>query len=274
MNSNHPLEQLRAELAEPEDGYLNPQQYARLSTVEYDSRLHVDFYGKPFDETFHRLSEILRSPEVAIVLASLTLRCPDEGMNGACNWDLGTLLHGDAQFPELRHFSIQQVSPSDHNRIIVASEFEEAGMLGQLLRKSPALDSLITPSAPDASFFEVRDHPLRYLNVDAGFDTQSFIANLAGSPCFPGLKSPRMGRVQRDVHGYASGRLHGVRRLREALPLQGLRRLERIHLAKSGLHARGDREPAGPAPPRHRAAVQDRPDFIPLRLVQIAAPLV
>jgi hypothetical protein len=193
MNSNHPLEQLRAELAEPEDGYLNPQQYARLSTVEYDSRLHVDFYGKPFDETFHRLSEILRSPEVAIVLASLTLRCPDEGMNGACNWDLGTLLHGDAQFPELRHFSIQQVSPSDHNRIIVASEFEEAGMLGQLLRKSPALDSLITPSAPDASFFEVRDHPLRYLNVDAGFDTQSFIANLAGSPCFPGLKSLEWG---------------------------------------------------------------------------------
>lgn len=60
--------------------------------------------------------------------------------------------------------------------------------IGQLLQRAPVLDTLITPSAPDSSFFAVRTHPLRSLNVDAGYDTQHFIGNVAHSTCFPNLQ--------------------------------------------------------------------------------------
>lgn len=193
MDANHPLAQLRASLSEPSEGFLDPNQYARLSIVEFESLLHVDFFGEPFDEPFFQLSELLRAGDVAGVLGSLMLRCPDEGMNGTCNWDLSALLHRNAHFPQLKLVSIQQNGPATHNRIIVGSEFEEGGTLGRLLQKAPVLDALIAPSAPDASFFEVREHPLRYLNLDAGYDTQNFIANLASSSLFPGLQSLEWG---------------------------------------------------------------------------------
>jgi hypothetical protein len=188
MDPTLPLEQLRHKLSTPAEGYLNPTLYACLSVVEFDGLLHIDFFGSPFNEPYLELCGALCNPAVVERLASIVLRGPDEGANGTCNWDLSSLVEGDTTYPALKLLSIQQNGPADHNRKIIAADFDEAGVLGALLQRAPVLDMLITPSAPDASFFAVRDHPLRYLNVDAGYDTQNFIGNLANSTCFPRLQ--------------------------------------------------------------------------------------
>jgi hypothetical protein len=181
MDPTHPLEQLRHKLAAPAEGYFDSTLYARLSVVEFGGLLHVDFFGSPFNEPYLELCRTLCNAAVAERLASIVLRGPDEGANGTCNWDLSSLVESDTMYPTFKLLSIQQNGPADHNRMIVATDFDEAGVLGVLLQRAPVLDALITPSAPDASFFAVRDHPLRYLNVDAGYDTQNFIGNLANS---------------------------------------------------------------------------------------------
>jgi hypothetical protein len=128
------------------------------------------------------------------VIGSLFLRShSDLGINGTRNWDLWLLVHGDVVFPNLRSFSVEQSKPGDHNRVIVADNYDEAGVLGRLLCKAPALEKLTVPSAPDSSFFELKSHPLRYLNVDASYDTQGFIGNLAASSCFPNLTAFEFG---------------------------------------------------------------------------------
>lgn len=194
MEPTHPLERLRAELSVPVERFFDPTRYPRLSVVECDGLLHVDFFGCPLlDAPVSELFEILSRRDVADKLASLVLRSPDAGANGTCNWDLTRLVETDTVYPCLQLLSIQQNGPSDHNRMIVAAVYEEAGVLGRILQKAPVLDALITPSAPDESFFSVRNHPLRYLNVDAGYDTQNFIAHLAESESFPGLRSFEFG---------------------------------------------------------------------------------
>lgn len=194
MDPIHPLERLRAKLSAPTESYLNSALYARLSTVEYKGRLHVDFFGSPLDAPYAELCEILRSLNVANKLSSLVLRTPDDGANGTCNWDLSGLVEAETVYPTLRLLSIQQNGPSDHNRMIVGDAvFDEAGVLGTVIRKAPVLDALITPSAPNKTFFDVRNHPLRHLSVDAGYDTQNFIAHLAESKSFPGLESLEFG---------------------------------------------------------------------------------
>jgi hypothetical protein len=187
MDDKHPLQRLTNELSRPSKAYLDPTRHARLSVVEQASGLSVDFYGSPFDEPYLRLCHALRSPGTAENLVSIALRSPDEGANGICNWDLNELLDTPSTFRHLRIFSIAQTSPGDHNQRIVASGYEEDGVLGRLLHKAPALDTLISPSAPNAEFFQRQIHPLRYLNVDAGLATESFIGNLADSEAFPGL---------------------------------------------------------------------------------------
>lgn len=193
MDASHPLERLRADLAAPQESYLDPSPYSRVAIIESEGVVHVDFSGSPFDEPFDRLCEILSSKGVAESLASIVLRCADEGANGTCNWDLSGLIESEASFPALRLVSIQQTASGDHNRMIVAADYDEGGVLAQLLRKAPDLDALTSPSAPDAAFFTVLDHPLRYLNVDAGYDTQNFISNLADSRSFPGLQNLEFG---------------------------------------------------------------------------------
>jgi hypothetical protein len=93
----------------------------------------------------------------------------------------------------LRSFFVEQNGPGSHNRVIVAADYDEAGVLGRLLRKTPSLEALTVPSAPDATFFALESHPLRFLSVDAGYDTQGFIRNLADSSCFPRLETLEFG---------------------------------------------------------------------------------
>jgi hypothetical protein len=192
MDTGLPLERLRRDLslAEAEE---NPEPCARLALVHSAVGVLVDFFGSPFDEPYFKLCRNLVLPSVAPCLASLSLRSPDEGANGTCNWDLSYLAESDATFPSLKHLSVRQNAPGDHNRVIIAADYDEAGSIAAVLRKAPALDTLVVPSAPDKSFFAPHGHPLRYLSVDAGYDTQAFIANLAASGGFPNLKSFEFG---------------------------------------------------------------------------------
>lgn len=81
--------------------------------------------------------------------------------------------------PRLRELLLERNAPAQHNRRIVGADYEEDGVLTELLRLSPALDVLESPSAPRADFFDVGPRSLRYLSVDAGYDHQSFIRNMA-----------------------------------------------------------------------------------------------
>src|SRR6266545_1553238 len=130
-----PLEELRHKLSAPAEGHLDPTLYARLSVVEVVGLLHVDFFGSPFNEPYLELCRILSNAGVAERLASIVLRGPDEGANGTCNWDLSSLVEGDTTYSALKLLSIQQNGAADHNRMIVAADFDEAGVLGALLQR-------------------------------------------------------------------------------------------------------------------------------------------
>jgi hypothetical protein len=147
----------------------------------------VDFWGEAHQEPFGELLLALRTPEVAAELRSLTLRGPDEGVNGTRSWDIGLLVGKGVQFPKLEVVAIQQTAPSDHNRTIVG-DYEEGGVLAELLAAAPALRSLISPSAPNADFFAVGQRPLEYLGIDAGYAHEDFLVNLARSSSFPRLQ--------------------------------------------------------------------------------------
>ncbi len=187
------LDALRGEIigraeAEPDRGFPD-----RLFVGEVGGLLHVEFFGDPFGDSYPELMEALVDPDVAGRLASLTLRGPDEGANGTRNWDIGALAGSGVDFPGLRSLSIQQTGPADHNRSIVARVYDEDGVLARLLEKAPGLEELVSPSAPSADFFRVGRRPLRSLSVDAGYDHQGFIRNLARSGCFPDLRSLEFG---------------------------------------------------------------------------------
>lgn len=149
----------------------------------------VDFYGDPSGESYFGLLETLAHPEVANSISSIDLRGPDTGANGTRNWDLSILAESATTFPILRRLCIEQTKPADHNQTIVAKEYGEDGVLARILAKAPALEVLVTPSAPNSEFFSIGLHSLEHLSVDSGYDHQNFIANLAGSSCFPKLRS-------------------------------------------------------------------------------------
>lgn len=66
--------------------------------------------------------------------------------------------------------------------------YSDNGAGGKILNKMPRLTSLTLPSAPATSFFERNAHPLEHLSLQAGFEHQQFIRNLAEAKCFPALK--------------------------------------------------------------------------------------
>jgi hypothetical protein len=191
MDPNHPLLGLARELAAPTTPG-EPSSRPRLSIVSTGDLLHVDFYGAPFEEAFETVCTALNKDDVAPVLASVSFRCPDQGMNGTCSFGLEAFVNRRSKFPALRSLSLQQNIPATHNRIVIGED-DEGGILGTLLKAAPALESLVAPSAPDRSFFELSNQPLKYLNVDSGYATQNFIANLAESSSFPMLEHLEFG---------------------------------------------------------------------------------
>lgn len=191
---NYAIEQLQRRLKDTADPDRAPWLHARLTALEVGERLYLDFCGSPFDEPYHDLCLTLILPDVALRLGSLSLRSPvDEGANGTRNWNLEPLVEAQVSFPNLRSLSVEQYAPGGHNRVIVAADYDEAGVLGRLLHKAPSLEVLTVPTAPDAAFFALESHPLRFLSVDAGYDTQGFIRNLADSSGFTWLETLEFG---------------------------------------------------------------------------------
>lgn len=185
----NPLFQLQRDIADGADPDADPAHLERLCVTDVSGQIHVDFFGDPSGDAFQELLAALTVREVAEWLTSIGFRGPDEGANGTRNWDLTSLADADVVFPRLRSLSIEQGKPADHNRTIVARVYDEEGVLARLLVAAPMLESLVTPSAPNADFFDVPYRPLSFLSVDAGYDHQGFIGNLSRASCFPELRS-------------------------------------------------------------------------------------
>ncbi len=178
------LDDLRRRIADRNDPQMPADFTNRLAVSTSNALFDIDFYGDAFDESYTDLLDVLARPSVAPHIRSVMLRGPDEGANGTQNWDLEPLLATDATFAQLQTFAVKQNKPGDHNRSIVARDYDENGVLGRLLAKAETLRELTVPSAPAANFFELGPRPIRFLSVDAGYATQSFIRNLAASSYF------------------------------------------------------------------------------------------
>jgi len=185
---SHPIESLRARieaLSVPD----NPlSSLERLSVVTCGELHHLEFYGTCFGDAYTDLCETLSLPTVAASILSLSIRGPDDGANGTKNWDLEPLISHGQDFPVLETFSIELNQPADHNRTIIASSYEEDGVIARLAAKCPRLAYLTVPSAPSPEFFNTSLPALRFLSVDAGYDAQNFLRNFGRSGGFPSLR--------------------------------------------------------------------------------------
>lgn len=187
------LEALRHRIAARNEPDIPASYVSRLAVTAIAECFDLDYYGDSFGEAYLDLLETLAQPDIAPHIRSLMLRGPDEGANGTHNWDLEPLFAKDASFARLETFEVRQNSPGDHNRSIVGVDYEEAGVIGRLLASSPLLRELTVPSAPGANFFAVGPRPIRFLSIDAGYATQSFIRNLAGCTAFGELATLEWG---------------------------------------------------------------------------------
>ncbi len=167
----------------------------------------ITFFGDGFDEdpetkatdfdddtnfAFCHFLDFISKPENAQNIVALDFRGADEGANGTKSWCFDRLTHSEVIFPNLQSFSVQLTDLGDHNsNIIDSSDFsmEENGTVAKLLQKMPNLKHLVVPSAPDKTFFEIGQHPLSYLKVQAGYDHQNFIENLSLSDNFRQLSA-------------------------------------------------------------------------------------
>lgn len=157
----------------------------------YDDSPHIK--AAELDETdnipFCTFLDFICQQEHANQIVSLTFNGADEGANGIKNWDFSRIINSDVTFPNLKQLSVQLSDLGDHNCTIIAQDYDENGMIAELLAKMPMLEELTVPSTPDESFFNVENHPLRYLRVQVGCDHQGFIKNFTESNNFHQLTS-------------------------------------------------------------------------------------
>jgi hypothetical protein len=182
------LSQVRTAISSCNDQSGSADAAEKLRFCAADGGLFVHFHGSPFGESFEEFLAALSSPQVSSQIRTLVISDPDEGANGTKNLDLTPLLESAVRFPALKSLTIEPGLPGQHNQTVIARIYDEEGQIARLLSKAPALESLTVPSAPDQSFFEVGQRPLRFLRVDSGYDTQNFISNLSQSSCFPQLR--------------------------------------------------------------------------------------
>lgn len=166
----------------------------------------LTFFGDGFDEEpetkavdfqyetnfpFCRFLDFIAEPENAEKIISLNFFGADEGANGTKSWNFNRLANAEVSFPNLQHFEVQLTDLGDHNQSILDDDFsyEENGISAKLLKKMPNLKSLILPSAPNQDFFEIGEHPLEFLKIQAGYNHENFIENWAKSQNFPNLRA-------------------------------------------------------------------------------------
>lgn len=160
----------------------------------------LSFFGNGYDDdpnvkaldfnyetnfAFCRFLDFIAEQQNAEKIALLNFCGPDEGANGTKSWNFNRLINTDVIFLKLKNFSVQLTDLGDHNQSIIVGDFlEENGIIAKLISKMPILETLIIPSAPDKSFFEIGKHPLSFLKLQAGYSHQNFIENLAESENF------------------------------------------------------------------------------------------
>lgn len=154
-------------------------QQPRLWVASSVDGLVVEFFGDPSEDFFAQCLRAVAAESKRIL--ALALRGPDVGANGTCLWDLSPLSDGNIGYPKMRTLLLEQGEDADHNTHILGVDDEESGQLGAILKCAPLLEALVSPSAPDETFFATEARPLRYLSVCAGYDHQDFLGNLAVS---------------------------------------------------------------------------------------------
>lgn len=185
------LHHLQGEIHSPSNAKLPDEYQDTLMFCEIAGLIKIDFYGDLFDESeaLNRLLQTIIQSDVSPFIKSIRFSAPDEGANGTRTWDFSIIVNSKASFPNLTNFYVEGTQPEHHNRSVISGDFyEEDGMIAGLIRKMPSLLSLSVPSAPNQDFFRIASHPLRYLAVQAGYDTQDFILHLSKSLCFPDLR--------------------------------------------------------------------------------------
>lgn len=178
---SNPIEALRARIEALNDPDSPFASVECLSVVACGAMYHFEFYGTPFGDAYIDLCETLSIPQVSASILSLSLRGPDEGANGTKNWDLEPLISHGQNFPLLQTFSVELNQLADHNRTIIASTYDEAGVIARFTAKCPRLTNLTVPSAPSPEFFNACPGSLQFLSVDAGYDTQHFLGHFGHS---------------------------------------------------------------------------------------------
>ena len=169
----------------------NHPWYHSLTVCESDGLLDVLYHGE-YDiwlkdqeiPILQDLLELLASPSIAPKLRSFTYKTAAVlAANGTYDFTIDPLAYGNESFVNLIQLSLDQGEGEHGYKILVSRRDEEgwkeAGALAALLEKAPNLEILISPVPPNKEFFHGQTHPLRVLNVDAGFDHDTFILNLA-----------------------------------------------------------------------------------------------
>ncbi|MCU0438435.1 MAG: hypothetical protein MUC49_10990 [Raineya sp.] len=124
--------------------------------------------------------EYLNQNGVVEQIENLNFYSEDEGINGTNHWDLAKLADKPKNiFKNLKKL-IFPLNTNNHNRMIITGndDYEEKGVIGQVIRKMPVLEYLQIPSAPASNFFEAQT-PIKHLSIQTGFAHQNFIENLA-----------------------------------------------------------------------------------------------
>lgn len=167
--------------------------------IMFFGQCEEDYKTRPSSELFEEGSstypfvaflELLARQEIADKIISLRFESPDEGADGLKDYAFQRLVDSGVTFPNVRHFSVGLTKQTDHNTgiIIDGNKYEENGIIARLVSVMPELRSLTIPSVPNKSFFEIGPLKLTELIVQAEFDRQNFIENLADSNNLPDLR--------------------------------------------------------------------------------------
>ena len=222
------LKSLQRRIADRNESDISSNYLQCLAIKQTNNLFSLDFYGDSEEESYLDLLETIAQAGIASHIRSLILQSPDVGANGTHHWNLEPLVNTEATFLQLETFWIQLNQPGDSNRSIIGADYEEDGILAKLLAKSPKMRTLNVPSAPNAAFFSVGERPIRTLNIDAGYDTQNFISNLAKSICFPELHCLAWGEYNETYMSEYAACCTSIDSYCELLQSQAFKKVERF----------------------------------------------
>ncbi|MDR2636119.1 MAG: hypothetical protein LBC08_04745 [Campylobacteraceae bacterium] len=239
----------------------------RVSFTKMPNELYeITYYGRGYDSNdaledidnsdfgFAALLELLAKH--ASKIKSLIFTGDDEGENGTRNLDFTRLINTKAVFPNLTDFKVRLTDPADHNQTIIAESYDENGQIAALVSMMPNLEVLQVPSAPNEDFFKLENLKLKMLIVQAGYNTQDFIKNLARCDNLKNLNVLDYTNILWDVDNigtkyedykllfesdFFANRRHFVFTLRDGnltpeqlLELRGIRKIQFLHVGCKG----------------------------------------